>query len=68
MMLRVYDACRRHWLPIGAAPNGESSLVVDADDAALLAPRDPGFYCYEGFRLWSKLAGAPALWKRMRVA
>jgi hypothetical protein len=68
LMLRVYDACRRHWLPIGAAPNGESSLVIDPDDAALLALRDAGFYCYEGFRLWSRLAGAPALWKRMRAA
>jgi len=68
VMLHLYDACRRHWLPIGAAPNGESSMVIDPDDAALLAHRDAGFYCYEGFRLWSKWAGAPALWKRMRAA
>jgi hypothetical protein len=68
MMRHVYEACRRHWLPIGAAPNRESSLVVDPDDAVLLAPRDAGFYCYEAFRLWRGLSGAPARWKRMRAA
>jgi hypothetical protein len=68
MMRHVYEACRRHWLPIGAAPSRESSLVVDPDDAVLLAPRDAGFYCYEAFRLWRGLSGAPARWKRMRAA
>lgn len=68
MMRHVYEACRRHWLPIGAGPNRESSLVVDPDDAVLLAPRDAGFYCYEAFRLWRGLSGAPARWKRMRAA
>ncbi len=28
VMARVYDACRAQWLPIGAAPNIEVSLVV----------------------------------------
>ena len=68
VMRHVYRACRRHWLPIGSAPNRESSLVVDPDDAVLLAPRDAGFYCYEAFRLWRELAGAPAWWRRMRAA
>ena len=40
VMRHVYEACRRHWLPIGAAPNIEVSLVVNPDDAALLADRD----------------------------
>ena len=44
VMAHVYDACRRHWMPIGAAPNIEVSLVVNPDDAALLAERTLGFY------------------------
>ena len=40
VMLHVYEACRRNWIPIGAAPNIEVSIVVNPDDAALLAPRD----------------------------
>jgi hypothetical protein len=68
MMQHVYRACRRHWLPIGAAPNRESSVVVDPDDAVLLASRDAGFYCYEAFRLWRRFSAAPGRWKRMRAA
>ena len=41
LMRHVYLACRRHWLPIGAAPNRESSVVVDPDDAVLLASATP---------------------------
>lgn len=36
-MAHMYLACRRHWLPIGAAPNIEGSMVVNPDDAAMLA-------------------------------
>ena len=42
VMAHVYEACRRNWIPIGAAPNIEVSIVVNPDDAALLAPRTPG--------------------------
>src|SRR5471030_309767 len=49
VMQHVYEACRRHWLPIGAAPNIEVSLVVNPDDAALLAEPNAGFYVYEMF-------------------
>jgi len=66
VMAHVYDACRRHWLPIGAAPNIEVSLVVTPDDAALLAPRTPGFYLYEGFRRIVRAAAAPLFAGRMR--
>ena len=40
VMAHVYDACRRNWIPIGAAPNIEVSIVVNPDDAAMLAPRN----------------------------
>ena len=42
VMAAMYDACRRHYIPIGLAPNIEVSLVVNPDDAALLAPTNRG--------------------------
>jgi hypothetical protein len=66
VMRHVYDACRRHWLPIGAAPNIEVSLVVNPDDAALLAERDAAFYCYEAWRKLVKIAARPVFSRRMR--
>src|SRR5918995_4588280 len=50
VMTAMYDACRRHRIPIGLAPNIEVSLVVNPDDAALLAPRTVNFYGYELWR------------------
>lgn len=65
VMRHVYDACRRHWIPIGAAPNIEVSLVVNPDDTAFLADRTAGFYAYEAFRRTVKLAARPLFaWKR----
>jgi hypothetical protein len=66
VMRHVYDACRRNWLPIGAAPNIEVSLVVNPDDAALLAERDAGFYCYETWRRLVRFAARPMFRRRMR--
>jgi hypothetical protein len=66
VMHHVYEACRRHWLPIGAAPNIEVSLVVNPDDAALLARRDARFYGYEGWRRLVRLAAQPAFRHRMK--
>jgi hypothetical protein len=63
VMAHVYDACRRHWLPIGAAPNIEVSLVVNPDDAAMLARRDVGFYAYEAYR-WAVRAAAKPIFRR----
>jgi len=65
VMRHVYDACRRHWLPIGAAPNIEVSLVVNPDDAALLAERDAGFYSYEAWRRLIRFAARPVFRHRM---
>ena len=66
VMTHVYDACRAHWLPIGAAPNIEVSLVVNPDDTALLATRTPGFYVYEAYRRALRLVAAPVFSWRMR--
>ena len=66
VMQHVYEACRRHWLPIGAAPNIEVSLVVNPDDAALLVERDAGFYGYEAWRRLVRFAARPVFRRRMR--
>lgn len=66
VMAHVYEACRRHWIPIGAAPNIEVSLVVNPDDAAMLAERTAGFYVYEAFRRAARVAARPIFRRRMR--
>jgi hypothetical protein len=66
VMEAVYDACRRHHLPIGAAPNIEVSIVVNPDDTALLARRTAAFYRYELWRRAVKLAARPVFHGRMR--
>jgi hypothetical protein len=64
VMTAVYDGCRRHRVPIGAAPNIEVSLVVTPDDAAFLAPRTPDFYYYEAWRRALRLAARPVFNRR----
>lgn len=65
VMAHVYEACRRNWIPIGAAPNIEVSIVVNPDDCALLAPRDAGFYAFEAYRRTARAAAAPLFaWRR----
>jgi hypothetical protein len=67
VMLAMYEACRRHRIPIGVAPNVEVSLVVTPDDAALLAPRRAGFYRYEVWRRMLRAAARPAFASRLRA-
>ena len=62
----VYDACRRHRVPIGLAPNIEVSLVVNPDDAALLAERTPSMLAYELWRRALRVAARPVFARRMR--
>ena len=65
VMEHVYEACRRNWIPIGAAPNIEVSLVVNPDDAAMLAPRTAGFWTYEAYRRCARVVAAPLFsWRR----
>jgi hypothetical protein len=66
VMLAMYDACRRNRIPIGIAPNIEVSLVVNPDDAALLATRDAGFYSYELWRRSLRFAAKPVFRQRLR--
>ncbi len=67
VMEHVYDACRRNWIPIGAAPNIEVSIVVNPDDTALLAPRTAGFYVYEAYRRAARVLARPVFARRMRA-
>jgi hypothetical protein len=66
VMVHVYEACRRHWIPIGAAPNIEVSIVVNPDDAAMLVPRGPRFYLFESYRRVARLAARPVFARRLR--
>ena len=65
VMAAAYDACRRHRVPIGLAPNIEVSLVVNPDDAAFLAPRTTDFYCYEAWRRALRVAARPVFHRRL---
>jgi hypothetical protein len=65
VMAAMYDACRRHRIPIGLAPNIEVSLVVNPDDAAFLAPRTTGFYAYEAWRRMIRLLAGPVFRRRL---
>ena len=67
VMTAMYEACRRHRVPVGVAPNIEVSLVVTPDDAALLAPRSASFYGYEMWRRALKTAARPVFASRMRA-
>jgi hypothetical protein len=66
VMAHAYDACRRRWIPIGAAPNIETSLVVNPDDAAMLVERTAGFYCYEAFRAVARVVARPLFHHRLQ--
>ena len=66
VLAAVYDACRRHRVPIGLAPNIEVSLVVNPDDAALLAPMSARMLAYEAWRRALRVAARPLFARRMR--
>jgi hypothetical protein len=65
VMAEAYDACRRHRVPIGLAPNIEVSLVVNPDDAAFLAPRTLDFFAYEAWRRMLRVAARPVFLHEM---
>jgi hypothetical protein len=67
VMKHLYEACRRHRIPIGAAPNIEVSLVVNPDDAVYLAERTAGFYAYEAWRRIVAVAARPLFRSRMKA-
>ena len=66
VLAHVFDACRRHWIPIGLAPHLEVSLVVTPDETALLAPRTAAFYLYESYLQLASLVARPIFTRRLR--
>ena len=65
VMAATYDACRRHRIPIGLAPNIEVSLIVNPDDAVFLAPRTADFYAYEAWRRIMRFVARPVFNRRL---
>lgn len=63
----VYEACRRHRIPIGAAPNIEVSLVVQPDDTRYLAPAGLATWGYEAFLKAARVAARPLFARKMRA-
>jgi len=66
VMRHMYGACRRRGIPIGMAPNIEVSLIVNPDDAGLLAPPSLGNYLYRKKLRIIKALAAPYFAWRMR--
>jgi hypothetical protein len=62
----VYRACRRHAIPIGAAPNIEVSLVCQPDDTRYLAPPGPASWLYERWLSVARAAARPLFTRKMR--
>ncbi|HZR24276.1 MAG TPA: radical SAM protein [Vicinamibacterales bacterium] len=66
VMAHAYEACRRVLLPIGVAPNIEVSLVVNPDEASMLAEKTLGYFGYEAYRRVLRLAAGRVFRQRMR--
>lgn len=63
----LYEACRKHNIPIGLAPNIEVSLVVQPTDTKYLAPRDWKFHLYEAQLRMMALAAQPIFRRKLRA-
>jgi hypothetical protein len=66
VMEYMWDACRRHHIPIGAAPNIEVSLIVNPDDARYLPPRDLKWRLYEMELAAARLVAKPIFARELR--
>jgi hypothetical protein len=66
-MRAVWDACRRHLVPVGMAPNVEVSLVVNPEDAGELV-EDPGLgdLAWRAALALARVAARPVFARRMR--
>ena len=67
VMREVWNACRRHLVPVGMAPNVEVSLVVNPEDAAELV-EDPGVadFAWRAALALGRVAAKPIFARRMR--
>lgn len=67
-MRAVWEACRRHLVPVGMAPNVHASLVVHPEDAAELV-ESPGAadYAWRAALAVGRVAARPVFARRMRA-
>jgi len=61
----VYEACRRHRIPMGLAPNLEVSLVCQPDDTRYLAKPGLTTWMYEAWLAGMRHVAQPLFRKRM---
>lgn len=67
VMRAVWDACRRHLVPVGLAPNVEVSLIVNPDDAAELVEHPTlGDRAWRAALAVGRVAAKPVFARRMR--
>jgi hypothetical protein len=67
VMRAVWDACRRHLVPVGLAPNIEVSLVVSPDDAAdLVEHPGPADLAWRAALAVGRVAAKPVFARRMK--
>jgi uncharacterized radical SAM superfamily protein len=67
VMREVWEACRRHLVPVGMAPNVEVSLVVNPEDAADLV-ESPGVaeFAWRAALAVGRVAAKPIFARRMK--
>jgi hypothetical protein len=61
----VYQACKRNWIPIGAAPNIDVSLVCQPDDTRYLARPGLSTWIYERYLALARRAAGPMFARRI---
>ena len=68
VMREVWEACKRHRVPVGMAPNIEVSLIVNPQDAAELV-EDPGLgdLAWRAFLAAGRVIARPVFARRMRL-
>ena len=67
-MRAVWDACRRHLVPVGMAPNIRVSLVVNPEDAAeLVESPGPADLAWRAALAVGRVAARPLFARRMRT-
>lgn len=67
VMRAVWDACRRHLVPVGLAPNVRVSLVVNPEDAAELVEHPgPADLAWRAALAVGRVAARPLFARRMR--
>ena len=62
----LYEACRRHRIPIDVTPNIEVSLIVQPGDTRYLAPRSAKSFLYHAEMSLARWLAQPYFWWKMQ--